>query len=169
MILVLMALFITLPLLELALLLRLGEAIGFLQSMAVVVGTGIVGAALARREGLKVILKIREDLSAGIEPSQSIMDGLCVLAAGLMLITPGIITDAFGFALLVPPIRAAFRRLILKAFAKRITIVQQHTHDPFVDVPATSYDADDANQDSHPHPHPMIDQPPDPLPYPNER
>lgn len=161
MFLVLMVLFVTLPLIELALLLRLGDAIGFLPSMAVVVGTGIVGAALARREGLKVIGKIQSDLQARIEPSQSIMDGLCVLAAGLMLITPGIITDGFGFALLIPPVRRVISGLILRAFARRVTFVQHSSHDPFVDVTATSRDADDSDRPSPP----ALD----PMPHPNER
>lgn len=161
MILGLMALFITVPLVELAILLRLGRAIGFLPSLAVVVITGIIGAALARREGLKVLVRIRDDLAAQVEPSESILDGVCVLAAGLMLVTPGILTDACGFALLIPQVRGILRRRIMREFAGRFTHVHISTGPTFVDVAGTSCDANEPDEDetNPPKLDPMLEEP----------
>ncbi len=110
----LLAIFIGIPLIELALLIKLGGAIGMAKTLLIVVGTGIAGAALARSQGFAILSRIQVDLEAGHLPTDDLANGACVLAGGLLLLTPGLLTDTVGFALLVPPTRE-----IIKEAAKR--------------------------------------------------
>jgi len=98
-------LFVLTPLVELAILVYLGTIIGALYTILIVVATGILGAFMARNQGLAVISRIRGSLERGIIPSDEIFDGALILAGGLLLLTPGIITDIIGFAVLVPQTR----------------------------------------------------------------
>ncbi|MBU0677618.1 MAG: FxsA family protein [Verrucomicrobia bacterium] len=116
----LMVLFVALPLLELMLLLRVGEIIGLGPTVALVIVTGVVGATLARIEGLRVILAIQKDMSEGRMPAVHLVDGAMILVAGAFLITPGIITDATGFLLLIPPVRAIIRKWVRGKMESRI-------------------------------------------------
>lgn len=109
----LILLFTIIPLIELALLIELGKHIGVLNTIAVVLLTGIAGAALARTQGFGILTRIRDELSHGQLPGDSLMDGIMVLAGALLLLTPGLLTDALGFALLVP-----FTRLFFKKYLK---------------------------------------------------
>ena len=106
----LLMLFIVLPMLELAVLLKLHALMGLFDTLAIVVLTGILGASLARAQGLLVLGQIQRDLAEGRMPAPRIMDGVMILIAGALLITPGLITDAAGFLLLVPFVRHAIRR-----------------------------------------------------------
>jgi UPF0716 protein FxsA len=108
----LVALFVIVPLVELALLIRIGQSVGLLPTVALVVVTGIVGAALARREGLRTFLAMQADLRGGRFPVGRLLDGVLILVAGGLLLTPGILTDILGFALLVPGSRGWFKRLV---------------------------------------------------------
>lgn len=110
----LVAVFILLPLAELALLIQVGRWIGVGWTIAIVAATGLLGAALARRQGLRAWLAIRAELREGRMPAATLLDGLLILLGGVVLLTPGIITDLCGFLLLVPVTRRAF-----KAFLKR--------------------------------------------------
>lgn len=98
-------LFVAIPLLELYLLIRLGGAIGLMPTLALCVLTGVAGAWLARREGLRALFSFQERLTRGGVPGRALMDGLCILLGGALLLTPGLLTDLFGFALLLPPSR----------------------------------------------------------------
>ncbi|MCH8859086.1 MAG: FxsA family protein, partial [Proteobacteria bacterium] len=93
------------PFVELMILLRLAEWLRWDGTIALVVFTGVLGAWLARREGLKAITKIQADLAAGVAPAGAVVDGLLILVAGIVLVTPGILTDLCGFGLLIPPVR----------------------------------------------------------------
>ena len=95
-------LFVVIPILELALLIQLGQWVGFWPTMGLVVLTGVVGATLARAQGLKTLVTFQRELAKGGLPGQSIMDGLSILVGGAFLLTPGLLTDIAGFALLVP-------------------------------------------------------------------
>lgn len=110
----LLAIFIGIPLIELALLIKLGGAIGMAKTLFIVVGTGIAGAALARSQGFAILSRIQVDLEAGRLPTDDLANGAFVLAGGLLLLTPGLLTDTVGFALLAPPTRE-----IIKEAAKR--------------------------------------------------
>ena len=97
--------FILMPLIELAILVYVGTIIGPLYTILIVVVTGMLGASLAKSQGLAILAKIRRSLDAGIIPSNEFFEGALVLAGGLLLLTPGIITDIIGFAMLIPPTR----------------------------------------------------------------
>jgi UPF0716 protein FxsA len=105
----LLAAFIVMPIVELSVLLKVHDAVGLKHTLAIVVLTGFVGAFLAKAQGLMVMSQIQRDLAEGRMPAPRIMDGVMILVAGVLLITPGLITDAIGFLLLVPPTRAAIR------------------------------------------------------------
>lgn len=117
---VLLLLFIGIPILELAILLQVGEAIGVLGTVALVVLTGVVGAMLARLEGLKLLFDIRNDMNMGRMPAPRLVDGLLILIAGLVLITPGLLTDIVGFLLLIPVCREYFKKAIGEHMRKKI-------------------------------------------------
>lgn len=103
-------LFIVVPLLELVLLIRLGQMVGLWPTLGLVVFTGLTGAAMARAEGLRVLYGFRSELASGRLPGQALLDGVCVLIGGAFLLTPGILTDFTGFALLFPPTRHWIQR-----------------------------------------------------------
>lgn len=102
----LLLLFTLVPVAELMVLIELGEAIGLGPTLLLILVTGVVGAALARREGSRTWLQVQRELAQGELPADSLLHGLMVLVAGAFLVTPGVITDAVGFLLLVRPVRA---------------------------------------------------------------
>ena len=101
--------FILIPILELAVLLKLHAAAGLGNTLAIVIITGFVGAFLARAQGIMVLAQIRRDLAEGRMPAPRLMDGVMILIAGVLLITPGLITDTVGFLLLIPVVRSTIR------------------------------------------------------------
>jgi UPF0716 protein FxsA len=111
-------LFIGLPLIELAVLVRLGTWIGFWPTMAIVVGTGILGALLAQAQGLLVWVRIQRELVQGRMPASELVDGFLILVGGIVLLTPGLLTDLCGFLLLVPWTRAWFKRYLRRRFER---------------------------------------------------
>ena len=115
----LLLLFTVVPLLELFLLVKLGTVIGIGATVLIVICTGVLGAWLARWQGLGVLRRLTEDLNQGRLPADALIDGLLILIAGAVLLTPGLITDALGFLLLVPQGRAVVRRLVSARFEKR--------------------------------------------------
>lgn len=111
----LLLLFTVVPLIELAMLLAIGRQVGVLSTVLLVLGTGILGAWLARREGVRTFARVREEFAAGRLPTDALLDGLLILVAGAVLLTPGLLTDVAGFSLLVP----AGRRVVRRALAAR--------------------------------------------------
>ncbi len=118
----LLLLFTVVPLVELVLLLWLAEQIEWGPTLGLVLLTGFVGAALARHEGLRCIAKIQQKMAAGQLPGDPLLDGLMILVAGALLVTPGILTDLVGFSLLVPGFRRIMKRYLKKRFQARITV-----------------------------------------------
>lgn len=105
----LIAFFILMPIAELAVLMEVHAAVGLWNTIAIVVLTGFGGAILARWQGLMVVMDIQRDLAEGRMPAPRLIDGVMILVAGLLLITPGLITDTVGFLLLVPIVRKEIR------------------------------------------------------------
>lgn len=128
----LLLLFVVVPLIELYLLLYVGSQIGFWPTVAIVLVTGFLGAALAKREGLRVWHSYREALSQGRLPDEGIVGGLLVLLGGALLITPGMLTDVVGFCLLLPVSRHFIADHIRAAIASKLDqgVVQVITHGP---------------------------------------
>ena len=118
----LLLLFTLIPLAELALLLVLSDKTSWQFTLALVLLTGVVGAALARYEGLRCLKKIRQKLAAGELPGDPLLDGLMILLAGALLVTPGVLTDLFGFALLLPVFRRIIKRWLIRRFRSRIQV-----------------------------------------------
>lgn len=118
----LLILFIAVPLVELALLIKLGNAIGLWPTIFIVIATGVLGAALARSQGTRVISAIRAEVAEGRPPTESLLNGLMVLVGGVVLLTPGLLTDLLGFSLLIPFTRNWFRKKLssrLRKYADR--------------------------------------------------
>ncbi len=120
----LLLLFTVVPLVELYLLIAIGRWVGAVPTIALVIGTGLLGAALARWQGLGVLRRVRDDLDHGRPPTDALIDGLLILIAAAVLLTPGLITDTIGFVLLVPASRAFVRRRVAAAFSRRFTAAQ---------------------------------------------
>lgn len=95
-------LFVIVPIIELILLIEIGQLVGLLPTVALVVFTGVTGAWLARAEGLRVFFQFQRELASGKLPGQSMLDGISVLVGGAFLLTPGVLTDVVGFSLLLP-------------------------------------------------------------------
>ncbi len=130
------------PLVEVVILIRIAEHLDWGPTLALVIGTGVLGAWLARREGVRVLARIQADLASGVAPTGAMVDGALILVAGLVLITPGVLTDLCGFALLIPPIRNRIKRWLAEVFKGRIVHLQSDTPSPFIDVEATGRDVE---------------------------
>ena len=99
--------FIIVPLVELMLLIEVGSVIGSGWTFLIIIATAIIGTKLVKQQGLHTWQKIQQELATGALPAQSMFDGICILISGVLLITPGFITDIIGMLLLTPPFRAA--------------------------------------------------------------
>ena len=110
-------LFIAVPLVEIYMLLEVGGIIGAVPTIGLVVLTAAAGAALVRAQGFSTIMQVRRSLEAGEVPAVAIIEGICLLVAGALLLTPGFLTDAIGFGCLIPPLR---RALILRFVEMRV-------------------------------------------------
>ena len=97
--------FLLIPLAEIYVLIQVGSVIGALPTVALVVLTALVGAVLIRAQGLATLTRVRTSMDRGELPAVELFEGLCLLIAGAFLLTPGFVTDALGFLLLVPPLR----------------------------------------------------------------
>ncbi len=114
----LLLLFIGVPLIEVLILIKLGSLFGFWPTIFLVIGTGILGAYLAKLYGLSVWYQIQQDLNAGLMPADKLVDGLLILIGGIVLLTPGLLTDILGFMLLIPFTRNYFKRFAKSKFSK---------------------------------------------------
>ncbi len=106
-------LFILVPLIELALLIKVGQWIGVWPTVVLVGITGVLGVILVRQEGVRTMARIQAELSRGQLPHRALLDGACLLVAGAFLMTPGVLTDVLAFALLLPPARSLIQRWIV--------------------------------------------------------
>jgi UPF0716 protein FxsA len=113
-------LFTVVPLVELALLVWLGGQTVWWVPVLLVLADGVIGALLWRSQGFKAIARIRAELAAGKMPADALVDGLLIFLAGAFLITPGMLTDVAGFALLIPPIRAVVKRFAQAWFVRHV-------------------------------------------------
>ena len=123
----LLILFVTVPLLELYLLLKLASVTGAGATFMLVIVTGVIGSWLAKREGLIAWQKFHAALADGRMPSREIQDGLMIVFAAALLLTPGLLTDIFGFIMLIPIGRDLMRKLVLSKLFRGFGSVQIHT------------------------------------------
>jgi UPF0716 protein FxsA len=115
-------LFTVVPLVELTLLIWLGGQTVWWLPVLLVIADGIAGALLWRWQGIRTLVRIREEMAAGRMPADALVDGLLIFLAGAFLITPGMITDVVGFALLIPPIRAVVKRYATAWFVRHVEV-----------------------------------------------
>jgi len=118
----LILLFIVVPIAELYVIIQVGEAIGALPTIALLIADSIFGSWLLRAQGRTVWRRFRTTLAAGRPPARETVDGALVILGGALMLAPGFITDAFGILLLLPPTRAAVRRAIVRHARSRLLI-----------------------------------------------
>lgn len=114
-------LFLLVPFIEVVILIKMAATIGFWPTLAIQVVTGLVGATLAKIQGWITWIRIQKELLSGHLPANELIDGLLILIAGVVLLTPGLLTDSLGILILFPPTRAFFRRWILNRLRKAVS------------------------------------------------
>lgn len=120
---VLALLFLVVPLVELAVIIQVGQWLGVADTIAVLVLVSVAGAWLAKREGLAVLRRIRQQLDQQRMPAAELLDGALILFAGVLLLTPGFLTDVLGLLVLLPPVRAALRRAVRRYLTRRFVVL----------------------------------------------
>lgn len=121
---------IALPIIEIAVLIKVGQTIGLLPTLALIIGAAILGGLLLRQQGLSVLTQMRDNVNTGRMPGRTIADAMMIGLASLFLVLPGFLSDVVALALLLPPVRS----WIYSALASRVTVVDTTTtyrrHDP---------------------------------------
>ncbi len=133
---ILFALFVGVPLLEIAVFVAVGGEIGLWPTLGAVVATALAGSVLLRVQGLSTLYRARENLERGELPVKELFDGVCLVFAGALLLTPGFVTDGAGLLLFLPPFRAAIRRGLGSLFAARAAVRTFHAHETDGDGPS---------------------------------
>ncbi|WP_243115087.1 FxsA family protein [Natranaerovirga pectinivora] len=125
----LVLLFTVMPLVELYVLIEIASKTSWGYTILLVITTGIIGAYMAKSEGKQIISRIQNELSTGHLPGEELINGLCVLIGGALLLTPGILTDIIGFTLIIPVTRIIYKRWIREKFSNKIqrdTFIYEH-------------------------------------------
>jgi len=136
----LLLLFTVVPLVELVLLLVVADYTSWQFTLGLVLVTGILGAALARWQGTNCLRRIQNETAAGRIPGDALLDGVMILVAGAVLITPGVLTDLIGFALLIPPLRSVLKGWLRRRFADRVHLNYGFPPPPDASPPPQSED-----------------------------
>ncbi|WP_346728917.1 FxsA family protein [Lederbergia citrea] len=124
----LILLFIIVPAMEIGLFIMAGKAIGVITTVSLIILTGLLGAYLAKRQGLEALRKVQAQLRSGQPPGNAMLDGVCILAGGILLLAPGFISDLTGLLLLLPITRNALRPLMLKVIRNWISRKQVYIY-----------------------------------------
>jgi UPF0716 protein FxsA len=118
----LVLLFILVPILELYVIIQVGQEIGALWTIAILVADSILGSLLLRAQGRSAWRRFNAALSAGRPPAREVLDGVLIVFGGALLLTPGFATDVGGLLLLIPPTRAVIRGVLVRRLAKRLVV-----------------------------------------------
>ncbi|MDP5068867.1 MAG: FxsA family protein [Ilumatobacteraceae bacterium] len=137
MFLLIVSLVVVLPLIELYVIVQVGQQVGLLPTVASLIAISAVGTSLVKREGLQVYKDFTAAIQRGEEPSKQIVHGVCVLAAGVFLFAPGFISDALAITLLLPPTRTLATRLVLRRSRSKITVIRATHSGPIVETRGT--------------------------------
>ncbi len=121
-------LFTIVPLAELYLLIKIGSYMGAFNTILLILITGILGALLARLEGLRTLRQITLSLNQGIVPAEELVDSVLIFVAGIVLVTPGVLTDVMGLLLLLPYTRTIFKRWLRKRFDRMVSSGNMQIH-----------------------------------------
>ena len=123
--------FLTVPIVEIAVFIEVGDRIGLWPTIGIVVLTAIIGTSMLRQQGLSVLFRIQENLQANRMPIRELFDGVCLVIAGALLLTPGFVTDALGFLLFIPPFRHLLAQFLAARMLARADVrFSQHTQHP---------------------------------------
>lgn len=122
MLLPLLVLFVVVPLVELYVIIQVGQEIGALWTIAILVADSLLGSMLMRSQGRMAWRRFNEAIASGRVPAREVFDGVLVIFGGALLLTPGFVTDVFGLLLLLPPTRALIRRVLVRRFAGRVAV-----------------------------------------------
>jgi UPF0716 protein FxsA len=114
----LVALFIVVPLVELAVIVQVGSWLGVVDTLGLLILISVLGAWLVKRQGVGLVRRVQADLAAGRVPGSALVDGALLLVAGVLLLVPGFVTDAFGLLLLLPPVRAGIRTWLRRRWTR---------------------------------------------------
>jgi UPF0716 protein FxsA len=118
----LVLLFIVVPIVEIYVIIQVGQAIGALWTIALLVADSILGSVLMRSQGRAAWRRFNEAVAVGRVPAREVLDGVLVIFGGALLLTPGFVTDIFGLSFLLPPTRAVIRRVLVRRFAGRLIV-----------------------------------------------
>ncbi len=118
-------LFAILPIIEIALLINVGEQIGGWNTVAIVILTAFIGAHLVRQQGLSTLMQAQQKMQTGVVPGQEMVEGLLLVVAGVLLVTPGFITDIVGFLFCMPVSRPMIAKTLLKHLSVNVVSSQQ--------------------------------------------
>ena len=121
-------LFTIVPLAELYLLIKIGSDMGAFNTILLILITGILGALLARLEGLRTLRQITLSLNQGIVPAEELVDSVLIFVAGIVLVTPGVLTDVMGLLVLLPYTRTIFKRWLRKRFDRMVSSGNMQIH-----------------------------------------
>jgi UPF0716 protein FxsA len=119
---VLALVFIVVPIAELYVILKVGDAIGAVPTILLLAADSVLGSVLLRQQGRTVWQRFNETLAAGGMPHREVLDGVLVIFGGAFLITPGFISDIVGLILLIPPSRSVVRRIVVRRLGKRVAV-----------------------------------------------
>lgn len=137
---ILLLLFILVPVIEIALFIQVGGLLGVWTTIAIILLTAVIGASLVRQQGLQTLLSIQQKVQRGELPAKEMIDGVMLAIAGVLLLTPGFMTDAFGFALLFQPSRQKITHYLMSHLQVHTTtsfssFEQEDNYRPFREKP----------------------------------
>ena len=138
----LVLLFIVVPIVELYVIIQVGEWIGVLPTLALLLADALLGSLLLRHQGRGAWRRFNAAIGEGRFPAREVADGLMIAIGGTLLLTPGFVTDIFGLIFLIPPTRAIVRRLSRAYFARRFVVVGLGGTPPTDDPPSSRRDYD---------------------------
>ena len=138
---ILFILFLIIPLIEIAILIEIGKVFGAAYTIALVIGTAALGAALFRQQGLSTLAKVQMSMQEGNLPATELIEGLMLLIAGALLLTPGFFTDVFGFLVLIPPLRNKIAQTLLINFLQSHIVNVRQTNSGRI-IEAEHWDSD---------------------------
>lgn len=122
---------LVIPILELTIFLILGNYFGIAETLLMIIGTGIIGGILMKKQGLKVVQNVQQQIQNGVMPGDAIINGLSVLIGSILLLFPGFITDIVGVLILIPITRKLFKALLIRYLHRaiqkrnRVTIIHR--------------------------------------------
>lgn len=134
MFLLIISLIVVAPLIELYVIVQVGQNIGLLPTIALLIAVSAVGTTLIKREGIKVYREFVAAIQRGEEPAEQLVHGVCLLAAGVLMLAPGFMSDIVAILLLVPPTRVLIAKLVLRKSTAKVTVIRATHTGPIVEV-----------------------------------